>query len=184
MGNFDPISHVLANVEQNPHWQQRQQLRRICNNWEAIVGKTVAEHARPVAVKNQQLRIATTSNSWSQNLMFERQRLLKKLNQHFQSAPLNPPIHQLHFSTARWTQPKPAPVAPQQTVRDRQPSQTRNSSPSQGITAKQAFDNWAQHIQQQTSAYPPCPICKAPTPPQDLDRWQCCSPCATHQWRT
>ena len=208
MGNFDSISRILANVEQNPHWQTRQQLRRIRAHWGAIAGETVARHTRPIALENQRLKIATASNSWSQNLMFERQRLLQKLNRHFQNPPLTPPIKQLHFSTAGWSQnqpsrPKSSP--PQFGVTDEPPRQSisklttelttdksvkdavegdRPLDVSPAATPTQAFQNWAEQRQRQTHTNPPCPICTAPTPPQELKRWQCCSLCATRQWRT
>ncbi|MEM9244708.1 MAG: DUF721 domain-containing protein [Cyanobacteria bacterium P01_F01_bin.153] len=204
MGNFDSISHILANVEQNPHWQTRQQLRRIREHWEAIAGETVARHTRPVALQNQQLKIATASNSWSQNLMFERQRLLQKLNRHFQNPPLTPPIKELYFSTARWSQNQPSrpkSSTPQFGATEEPARQSINKSTtdesakdaiesdhpfevSPADTPAQAFQNWAQQRQRQTYTSPPCPICTAPTPPQELQRWQCCSLCATHRWRT
>ncbi|MGD1850858.1 MAG: DciA family protein [Cyanophyceae cyanobacterium] len=206
MGNFDSISRILTNVEQNPHWQTHQQLRRIRDHWEAIAGETVARHTRPISLQNQQLKIATASNSWSQNLMFERQRLLQKLNRHFKNPPLNPPVQQLHFSTARWSQSQPKP-----STQSSQPDDTvagddwvqgsgkgdgkgngeapGGDRPPQNISTSatdpaQAFQNWAHQIQQQTQTRPPCPVCTAPTPVEELQRWQCCSLCASHQWRT
>ncbi len=201
MGNFDPIRQILVNVEQNPQWHGRQQLRRIRDHWPAIVGDAVARHTRPIALHDQQLRVATSTPTWSQNLMFERQRLLKKLNQYFQNPPLSPPITQLHFSPGRWSQTQPAPPRkktrqktrekPRKKIREkttpavppRSPRLTPPPTPHHN-TPQQAFQSWSQQVQKQREPYPPCPLCQIPTPPTELERWNCCAHCATQHWRT
>lgn len=216
MGNFDPIRHILAGVEQNPHWQGRQQLRQIQTHWGAIVGEAVARHTRPITLHNQQLKVATTSQAWAQNLMFERNRLRAKLNQylqtlqtpHLQNSPLTPPIQQLHFSAGQWPKSKSKPTSTstksqptrqrdrpatpprQHAQRQPAPSPPQSLSPQSPppsppkLTPQDAFSHWSEQIQTQRQHLPPCPICNVPTPPAELKRWQCCSLCATRQWRS
>jgi hypothetical protein len=62
-------------------------------NWEEVVGKTVAAAAQPEALKEGKVFIAVKSNAWIQELRFQQQTILQRLNEHA-GAPI---FHELIF---------------------------------------------------------------------------------------
>lgn len=59
------------------------------------------------------------------------------------------------------------------------PDSRPNSRP---VSEKRLSQSWWQKIQARSTHLPLCPQCQCPTPPGELDRWQCCSLCATKKW--
>ncbi|NJL91410.1 MAG: DUF721 domain-containing protein [Coleofasciculaceae cyanobacterium SM2_1_6] len=57
---------------------------------------------------------------------------------------------------------------------------SRHHSPP--VPEKRLSQSWWQKIQARSTHLPLCPQCQCPTPPGELDRWQCCSLCATKKW--
>jgi hypothetical protein len=51
-------------------------------NWEEVVGKTVAAAAQPEALKEGKVFIAVKSNAWIQELRFQQQTILQRLNEY------------------------------------------------------------------------------------------------------
>ncbi len=94
-----PIDHLLCHLEAQPEWQTYRQLRKVLELWHDTVGSIVAEHTQPIAIRQGSLQVATANHLWAQNLMFERVRILNKLN-----AQLQLPLQDIRFSTARWQQ--------------------------------------------------------------------------------
>lgn len=183
---FQSLHRVLGNLEQQygPEARQFQQLLR---HWPTVVGPIVAAQTRPVALQRGTLKVATSSTAWSQNLVFERQRILAKLQTYLPDVILD-----IRFSTAQWppTTGQPGEVDLQTRLRQSHPSYIATSSshptkatPETPLDAKAAFQHWAERMQARSRHLPQCPQCQCPTPPGELERWSVCAPCATRQWQ-
>ncbi len=68
-------------------------MMRICEKWEAVVGKTIAAHAQPALLKNQRLVVHTRSSSWIHQLSFSKAEIIANLN----IALNNTVIHDIRF---------------------------------------------------------------------------------------
>ncbi|MBE9100725.1 DUF721 domain-containing protein [filamentous cyanobacterium LEGE 07170] len=180
------LQQVLGVIEHQPNWRQRQQFQHLQLRWMEVVGTVVAAQTRPIAFQRQVLQVATSSSAWAQNLMFERQRILEKLN-----SQLPFQITDIRFSTARWHD-KSADVTVSETTElwERHPS--RMVAPSQPDrlpsapsldTPDAAFQRWAERVKARSQHLPPCPLCHSPTPKGELERWSMCSHCVTKTWR-
>ncbi len=102
-----PLDNLLCRLEAQPEWQTYRQLRKVLDVWHGIVGSIVAEHTQPIAIRQGSLQVATANHLWAQNLMFERVRILDKLNSQLQL-----PLQDIRFSTARWQQAAPITSTP------------------------------------------------------------------------
>ncbi|MDJ0736696.1 MAG: DciA family protein [Nostocaceae cyanobacterium] len=174
---------IEAKLQQHPF----QQLLKL---WASVVGAVIANHAQPVSIQRNVLWVATSSAAWAQNLTFERQRLLSKLN-----ALLPTPLVDIRFSTAQWQRlqknskqensKQQASPLPQQhpSYLGEQPTEPRKIAPT-AKGANAVFAHWSKTIQMRSHHLPLCPQCNCPTPPGELQRWQVCSICAAKQFST
>lgn len=170
-----------------PHEQQ--QIQRLRQSWAEVVGPVVAAQTFPVSVQRGVLRVATSSSAWAQNLVFERQRILEKLNtQLFMN------LTDIRFSTAQWQESQTASTAPgseqQAQLWREHPSRLPEALRSPGTQPEreatdpvQVFQTWAKTMRSQMRHLPLCPSCQCPTPPGELDRWHVCALCAAKQWQ-
>lgn len=179
--SFQSLQQVLGVLEHRDSWKQRQQLRQLMLCWAEIVGGTVAAQTRPLYVQRQVLHVATSSAAWAQNLAFERCRILEKLNARLP----HQTITDIRFSTAQWQSSKnhETKSAKSSILWQDHPSQIRNGakqhfSPSLPTDPQSAFQQWAALIHDQSRHLPACPVCHAPTPPGELQRWSVCALCA------
>ncbi|MGG6293572.1 DUF721 domain-containing protein [Leptolyngbya sp. AN02str] len=192
---FDSLTHLIRALEQQDTWLARRQFQRVGECWSRVVGAAVAAQTRPIALQRQVLQVATSSSAWAQNLMFERQNILEKLN-----AELPFTITDIRFSNAQWHANKSAepeglsdsallwkqhpsyvePIAdePQPT---RSPNAPDLAEVGDSITA---FQHWAATMQARSHHLPLCPACQCPTPQGELERWSVCGLCASQQWST
>ncbi len=194
--DIQPLNGILKGIGSRGEWDEQRQLKRLMGQWEAIVGASVAQHSCPLEVHNGILQVATSTAVWSQNLSFERRRILKKLNQraHFKILGLK----EIRFSTAQWhnrpgssgavTVDKRLNSYQQQIQWQQHPSrlpppENEQPHPEEAESATQAFDRWSQRRQQQINQVPPCPQCKTPAPEGELQRWGVCAFCMTQQWQ-
>jgi predicted nucleic acid-binding Zn ribbon protein len=117
---LDGVNQVLTGLKGRYISAEQRQFQKIQLYWEEVVGPNVANHARPVGLFRGVLKVATMSSAWAQNLVFERQRILAKLNQKLgEQSPLReqPPLTEqptqgqppepqflkdIRFSTAQW----------------------------------------------------------------------------------
>lgn len=182
---FRSLSQVLDTVQQQYKRRDQRQLQQLLQCWAEAVGPIVATQTRPLTVRRGVLKVATSSAAWAQNLVFERQRILSKLN-----GLLPSPLTDIHFSPAQWSVSEIT-VAPgtQQYTRlwHEHPSRLPEggslaAGSSEVASPQQAFAAWAQKIRLRSQALPLCPRCHCPTPPGELERWDCCSLCAAKQW--
>lgn len=189
--DFESLHRVLGALENQPAWHERQQFKRLLARWSEVVGPVVAQQTKPIAVQRGVLNVATSSAAWAQNLIFERQRIVEKLN-----AQLHLSLRDIRFSTAQWQGTRPKPNSAQLDVlgegnpwqdhpcyfEPTQPS-IRDRYPRSEIkpTPEDAFQQWAARMQQRSQHLPLCPRCACPTPPGELQRWSVCALCAPWQ---
>lgn len=174
--SFQSIPEILDQLQIETLYQQ-QPLQRLLSCWQEVVGKVIATHTKPISIERDVLWVATSSAAWAQNLTFERQTLLKKINKILPTS-----LVDIRFSTARWQSSKKKPFRQQSISSAEHPSYLENSfnqftipSPKNPHTA---FANWAKTVKTQYSNLPLCPGCQSPTPQGELERWSVCSICA------
>ncbi|KYC43897.1 RNA-binding protein [Scytonema hofmannii PCC 7110] len=175
------INNILSVLETQSNLQE-QPFQQLLKCWAEIVGAAVAAHTQPLSVQRDVLRVATSSAAWSQNLTFERKRLLLKLNDK-----LSLSLVDIHFSTAGWQSPKDK-LAKEPIISPREhPSYVGGADSSCKLTstaldANATFQDWAKRVQARSHSLPLCPACHCPTPLGELRRWQVCSICAAKQF--
>lgn len=183
---FNSLNQVLKSLAQQYTSPEQQHLLKIRSCWGEIVGPVVAAQTRPIDLQRRVLRVATASAAWAQNLVFERQRILAKLN-----GALALQLVDIRFSTAQW-QERSASFPGAQAQADlwgNHPSRLAASAPpsvsadSEPTDPLQVFQTWKQVVRSQMQPLPLCPQCQCPTPPGELDRWQVCGLCAAKQWQ-
>lgn len=182
--SFQPVHKVLNILESQYTSRERKQFQSVVRCWAEVVGAVVAAQTMPLSIQRGVLRVATASSAWAQNLVFERQRILEKLN-----ARLPMQLVDIRFSTVQWKATNvPAPTeAEVQTLWQQHPSRVSGKEGSSlqvedCMDANQAFEHWATRMRSQMQHLPLCPQCRCPTPPGELERWQVCSLCAAKQW--
>jgi len=180
------LSHVLGKFEDRYTLQERKHLQKLVLMWQDIVGDIVAAQTRPISIQRGVLRVATASAAWAQNLVFERQRLIEKLN-----AKLALGLVDIRFSTADWQTSKTPfqsiTASEVEQVWQNHPSRLPLEQPVQSVltppeTAMQSYLRWADRVRSRSRDLPLCPHCHCPTPPQELQRWSVCAPCASQAW--
>jgi predicted nucleic acid-binding Zn ribbon protein len=183
------LNQVLGNLENRYKLQEHKQFQRLLGGWVEVVGPVVAAQTAPLSIHQGVLKVATSSSAWAQNLVFERQRILEKLN-----ALLSISLLDIRFSTAQWRNSKtlvigaglqeqdrlwqehPSRLASRVEVVNRQADAATTSDPIQ------AYQVWAKQVRSRTQHLPLCPQCKCPTPSGELSRWGICAVCAAKQW--
>jgi predicted nucleic acid-binding Zn ribbon protein len=170
---------------------QEPPVNALLQNWHEIVGDVLALQTRPLSIQRHLLRVATSSAAWAQNLTFERQSLLVKVNQK-----LATPVTDIHFSTAGWH------ISPIREKKPELPSPTHHpsylgesidiinaiatttseTSVEKTTTTNKAFAAWENAVKVRSRKLPLCPQCQCPTPPGELQRWNVCALCAAKRF--
>ncbi|TAE53888.1 MAG: DUF721 domain-containing protein [Nostocales cyanobacterium] len=156
---------------------QEQPLQKLLKCWPDVVGAKVAMQTRPLSIQRDVLRVAASSAAWAQNLTFQRQSLLLKLNKR-----LSQPLVDIHFSTAEWRR-SPLPTVTEPTLSPQShPSYLGDKSatslvPSHRENINQVFGDWIKNKQSQSQYLSQCPRCQCPTPSGEIQYWGVCSPC-------
>jgi predicted nucleic acid-binding Zn ribbon protein len=184
---LEPLKQTLDKWERRHVSQSYRQFQFILNLWADIVGPQVAAHTKPVSLQDQVLRVLTTNSTWSQHLMFERQRIAVKLN-----AQLSVNLKDIRFqpgllpNSANPMRDRSLP--PTQADLRSHPSWVEpppKTKPAQPVSNPQeAFERWSEHIENRARSLQPCPVCQCPTPPGEIQRWDMCSFCVAKQWQT
>lgn len=187
--SFKSINHVLDQLGDRYRLSDQQHSQRLLKAWVEAVGPVVAAQTRPLSMYSGVLRVATSSDAWAQNLVFERQRILAKLN-----VVLSSVLTDIRFSSAQWQAP------PRSVFNDELQTQFWQQHPSRltdvvqvGTLRKRlrsehltdpllAFQHWEALMRSRTQNLPFCPQCQCPTPSGELKRWALCSLCAAKQW--
>ncbi len=180
---FQRLQGVLGSLQQYRPSQETQ-LQQVLRHWSDVVGVAVAAQTRPVTVQREVLKVATVNAGWAQNLVFERQRILEKLN-----ALLTAPISDIRFSTTHWHSPDNR-QALDEVERSRlwldHPSRVEDvpipRAKLHPTSSEAAFNYWTTVMQSRNQHLPLCPECKCPSPIGELQRWSLCAVCATKRW--
>ncbi|HBE17434.1 MAG TPA: DUF721 domain-containing protein [Cyanobacteria bacterium UBA11149] len=199
---FESLNRILSKLENQPLWQERQELQQLLACWAEIVGTKAAQETRPFAIARDTLYVATSSSVWVQDLKLKRYQILKQLQ-----AKLSIPFTDIYFSTAQWHQDStdssttslsqhPSYIDPKfgnSQCRDgsKNGDDCQNSPPIPLDAAslptyrdpQSAFARWAQILQARSQSLPLCPQCGCPTPMGEIQRWYVCALCAAKQWQ-
>ncbi|HBB35949.1 MAG TPA: DUF721 domain-containing protein [Cyanobacteria bacterium UBA8803] len=190
---FKTIDYILSAIENQPQWQEQQQLQQLLKCWTQVVGAKATQQTRPYAISGNILYVATSSSVWVQELKFKRHQILKQLN-----AQLSSRLTDIRFSTAQWHrgsassssswQEHPSYVGEREEgeelgIEEVQERHTTISSSKNTQDAHSAFRQWAESIKARSQPLPLCPQCHCPTPPGELQRWHVCALCAAKQWQ-
>ncbi|MBW1698719.1 MAG: DUF721 domain-containing protein [Deltaproteobacteria bacterium] len=77
---FVPLASVLPNVLQSIRRGGDIQLLEVWELWDRVVGKAIAENARPAAFKGKLLLVEVGSSTWIHELQFLKADIIRKLN--------------------------------------------------------------------------------------------------------
>ncbi|MEA5534236.1 DUF721 domain-containing protein [Crocosphaera sp. XPORK-15E] len=169
---LNSLNQLLTNLIAQPHLAAYQRYQTVCQAWDEVVNERVAAQTRPLSINRNILWVATASAVWAQQLSLTRYSLLKQLNTHLSSEPLE----NIRFSSAQWYQPQP--LTPD-------PISRASESLSSEVTTnpQEAFEQWVKVLQHRDQALPLCPQCHCPTPLAELNRWDKCSLCMIRYWQ-
>ncbi len=183
---FNSLNNILGALANQTLGQKQGEYQQLIESWAKAVGPKINQHTRPLAVERGVLRVATSSSAWAQTLMFERRRILQRLNVGRKEA-----IADIRFSPKDWSKSdvKCPDLADQEILWEDHPSRLSELSSDAAIPAgsevqnpQGAFDRWAAGVQARSLGWPLCPNCDCPTPPGELERWSVCALCAPKQW--
>ena len=176
--SFKSVNNILDVLKNQAKWQE-DPFHNLLDRWSQIVGKVVATHTQPLYIKQRILWVATSSSAWAQNLTFERQNLIVKLNNILPS-----PLVDVRFSTSGWQRQKNQNKATQNLSPCHHPSYVGRKIKIESNTkrttnnSQTAFQDWAKAVKMRSHGLSLCPQCHCPTPAGELQRWGVCSLCA------
>jgi predicted nucleic acid-binding Zn ribbon protein len=179
-----PLRRAVDFLSHEDTWKSQRQFQQVVDCWPELVGAVVAAQTRPYAIQRQTLQVGASSAVWAQTLMFERIRILEKLN-----ACLDLSLSDIRFSTVYWysrSEGVAPPLVPE--VWSDHPSRVGEGKAKTSLKTQppadsgQAFQQWSQTIQSQCRHLPLCPKCQCPTPEGELRRWSVCSHCISQSW--
>ncbi len=83
MGSYS-IGEALSLLLEKSKWKHKVCELRMQQEWEQIVGKTIAKYTRNVTLNGQTLTIYTDVAALKQELYFGSQQLVDRINQYFE----------------------------------------------------------------------------------------------------
>jgi len=78
--DFVHIGNIIPNALKNYRRQPDSGMGKVWEVWNDAVGKMIAENARPSAFKGKLMIVNVSSSAWIQNLQFEKDEIIKKVN--------------------------------------------------------------------------------------------------------
>ena len=78
--DFVHIGNILDNVLKSYRTDADSGLKDVWHLWDAAVGETIAQNARPAAVKGNLLIVNVSNSTWIHQLQFLKNALLSALN--------------------------------------------------------------------------------------------------------
>lgn len=82
MGSYS-IGEALQQLLNRSKWSQKVFELRIHQEWELIVGKTIAKYTKSIVLKGKTLTVYTDIAALKQELYFGRNELAARINEHF-----------------------------------------------------------------------------------------------------
>jgi predicted nucleic acid-binding Zn ribbon protein len=83
MAKPDQLGNVLESVLKASSLQIDLSLHKLWRQWDDLVGPTIAQNARPAAIKGKLLLINVSSAPWMQQLQYLKDDLVEKINDDF-----------------------------------------------------------------------------------------------------
>ena len=77
---FVHIGSILDDVLKNCRRESDEELIRVWDVWDGIVGDVVSKNAKPAAFKGRILLVYVTSSTWVHHLQFTKGEMIAKLN--------------------------------------------------------------------------------------------------------
>lgn len=74
-----PLGRLMGRLSRERGWADRLNNGRVFGEWARLVGDEVAEHARPVALKDGELTVQASSTAWATQLRLLQGQLLTKI---------------------------------------------------------------------------------------------------------
>jgi len=74
-----PLGRIVSRLAADRGWSSRLTTGRLFGQWGAIVGEDVAEHARPMSLKDGELTIQAESTAWATQLRLLAGSLLQRI---------------------------------------------------------------------------------------------------------
>lgn len=87
------IGGILNKVVKTCRPETDEEMKGIWSLWENVIGKTIAENARPQALKGNILLVHVSSSVWIQQLRFLEKDIIRKIN----AASGKKPIKEIQF---------------------------------------------------------------------------------------
>ena len=81
MGKPAPLGAILQQAMKASRIDVDLDAHRLWQQWEDVVGTTIAQNARPEAIKGKLLLVNVSSAPWMQQLQFLKPELIEKLNE-------------------------------------------------------------------------------------------------------
>jgi predicted nucleic acid-binding Zn ribbon protein len=78
--DFVHIGNILEDVLKAYHTEGNFGLREVWRRWDAAVGETIAQNARPAAFKGNLLIVHVSNSTWIHQLQFLKKDLISVLN--------------------------------------------------------------------------------------------------------
>ncbi len=82
MGSYS-IGEAISLLMEKSGWKPKAIELRLREEWEVIVGKTIAKYTRNINLYNKVLTIYTDMAALKQEIMFSKQQLINNINEHF-----------------------------------------------------------------------------------------------------
>jgi len=78
------IGEALSHLLEKSKWKPRIMELRMRQEWEQMMGATIAKYTRDVSLKDKKLTIYTDVAALKQELMFGKEQLINKINAYFE----------------------------------------------------------------------------------------------------
>jgi hypothetical protein len=80
------MKEAIDRMLQDSHWKYRYQVTKLKEDWELLMGKTVAKHTEDLKIRDGKLYIHTNIAPLKNELSYNKHLLIAKINQHFGEA--------------------------------------------------------------------------------------------------
>ena len=168
------IDKLLNQILSQPQWDKQRRYHELTKFWYQVVNHRVAQHSRPVSLRDEVLFIATSSSAWAQDLNLQRRSFIVKINRRVES-----PIKDLHFSPVKWYQNRPISVDREDDTKEHPstiiPKSSFNLLPVDN--PQEALEKWLEIIKKRATTWEICPSCRTNCPKGELKRWGICAVC-------
>ncbi len=77
------MSEAINKMLEDSNWKYRYQVTKLKEDWEQLMGKTVAKHTDNIKIKDGKLYIYTNIAPLKNELSYNKHLLVAKINQHF-----------------------------------------------------------------------------------------------------